>query len=146
MHLEWYSILQTSLLYSKLIPMVTKNLLKRKTSLRVTSCMWVLLPCAWYEGLAISLYLIQFPQYEQWWESCPATHPALSCMAFVIHCSQLCTWWGYVSHRAQGKFATGTQCPAKKQENLACTKVCVTKTKLHHLQGFLELIFMNTCL
>jgi len=49
------------MVYPKLIPMVTKNPLKRKTSLSVISCIWAVLLHAWYEGFANSLYLIQFP-------------------------------------------------------------------------------------
>lgn len=72
---------------------------------------------------------------------------ALSYMAFIIHCTQLGTWWGSLSPGPQGKFATSTQGPAKKLEKLDCAEFCITKTKPQYLfRFFWKLMFMNTCL
>lgn len=60
-------------------------------------------------------------------------------MAFIIHCTQLCTLWSSFSPRSQGKFATGTQGPAKKSEKLDYTRICVTNTKPEYPFSFLEM-------
>lgn len=58
---KYYSGLQTPMVHPKLIQMLTKNLLKRKTSISGVSSIKAKPTHSWDEEFAMSLHLIQFP-------------------------------------------------------------------------------------